>query len=328
MASLFNNSEQKGPCCSLSPPFWISGPQPHSHPPLKRQKCFVILGGMFSSLPPDLGATASQLLKVIALATWSFRAGKPCWLFLRIGLNNLTREAAGCGSAVLATCGERSESDLRLASPWAFWVIDSPSSLSQGILLCRTFHRPSRRAGLAPWWGHRKNLTGWHKGRRHWHRRSCQSQGPGPERQRVREREVVRGEMLSSSFLPRTSPTEGHEPGALAFNLSDSVLIWVQALGCVGGGVRERSAVAYSFRPFLFIITGSSRLFGEVSGSIPPPSLSFFIEAANPPPGGVRSGPTHISHKTHRHTSALAWPGPTAGSRSAHRTSGFCNCKL
>lgn len=75
---------------------------------------------MFSSLPPDVGATASQLLKVIALATWSCRAGKPCWLFLRIGLDNLTREAAGSGSAVLATRGERPESELRLASPGAF----------------------------------------------------------------------------------------------------------------------------------------------------------------------------------------------------------------
>lgn len=31
---------------------------------------------------------------------------------------------------------------------------------------------------------------------------------------------------------------------------------------------------------------------------------------------------------THRHTSVLAWPGPRAGSRSAHRRSGFCNCRL
>lgn len=95
---------------------WV--PSPLS-PPFKRQKCCVILGGMFSSLPPDLGASASQLLKVIALATWSCGAGKPCWLFLRIRLNNLTREAAGSGTAVLATRGERSESKLRLASPWA-----------------------------------------------------------------------------------------------------------------------------------------------------------------------------------------------------------------
>lgn len=44
---------------------------------------------------------------------------------------------------------------------------------------------------------------------------------------------MVRGEMLSSSFLPRTRHIEGNGPGALAFNLSDSVLIWVQALGGV-----------------------------------------------------------------------------------------------
>lgn len=39
-------------------------------PPLKRQKCFVIVIGMFSFLPSQLGVIASQFLKVtIALAT-------------------------------------------------------------------------------------------------------------------------------------------------------------------------------------------------------------------------------------------------------------------
>lgn len=40
------------------------------------------------------------------------------------------------------------------------------------------------------------------------------------------------GEMLPL-FLPGPGTTEGDGPGAFAFNSSDSVLIWVQALGGV-----------------------------------------------------------------------------------------------
>ena len=72
----------------------IWAPSPPS-PPLKRQKSFVILTRMFSFLPSQLGVIASQFLKVIiALAAWSFAARKPFWLFLSVGLTNLTSE--GC----------------------------------------------------------------------------------------------------------------------------------------------------------------------------------------------------------------------------------------
>ena len=44
--------------------------------PLQRQKGPDSLCWNFSSLPPKPGEMASQFLKVIALATWAFRARK------------------------------------------------------------------------------------------------------------------------------------------------------------------------------------------------------------------------------------------------------------
>lgn len=165
-------------------------PSPLS-PPLQRKKCFVIFGAMFSSLPPDLDATASQLLKVIALATWSFRAGKPCWLFLGIGLNNLTREAAS--HWLCCTGGLRGKVGVRAALGLSLCILSDRLSIQLKSGNSSVQDRPSGKQT----------------------RRACSLTGPQEESHWVILRRVAgaRQELPELGALPRETPGQGEESG-------------------------------------------------------------------------------------------------------------------